>query len=466
MFGTYSLYGSPCLRLGTALNCYLSFDFALFSVLSGRGGGTNLHPGNRYYRDLIFTMRKDYDNASKSKKPLVSKRIVAMVRENGGRFLSKNRNDGLYYDIGDAAAREKTSQALRHRTFEMRRDKTVLSSLQKQQQQTSPSLNNENVAIMKQNASSASTETFGHTQGILDMRQDSHYIRDGRLMQHPFGALGPTDVGSFPMMNLAVARNSSPFGAAKPILDATGGTLEGLQSATSASFGDSRLQPSVSPVVGGSPYGMVRPTIGLGTPLGRALVGAEGEAKEEQQEVPVMNRSNTESADEAVDVLATVAMMARPVPLPAAADLVAENEAEGSSDGQDDGETVPTRETAPVAQEEWRPTPKQWAIMDLEAERRARAAAGSSYLLPPKHPSLNMMGMAQMETPQVAQQLRLDMMARQQFLEELELSRAMQLHRQRQQRLALEEQQHQMAAMAAAGYSAIPTPDELPPRLG
>ena len=88
-------------------------------VLSGRGGGTNLHPGNRHYRDLILSHRRTYDIASKSKKPNVSRKIVQMIRDSGGRFLRKEK-DGLYYDIGDDSAREKTSQALRHRTFEMR----------------------------------------------------------------------------------------------------------------------------------------------------------------------------------------------------------------------------------------------------------------------------------------------------------------------------------------------------------
>jgi hypothetical protein len=88
-------------------------------VLSGRGGGTNLHPGNRHYRDLILSHRRTYDIASKSKKPGVSRKIVQMVRDRGGHFFRKEK-DALYYDIGDEAAREKTSQALRHRTFEMR----------------------------------------------------------------------------------------------------------------------------------------------------------------------------------------------------------------------------------------------------------------------------------------------------------------------------------------------------------
>ena len=52
-------------------------------------------------------------------KPEMSRQIVNKVRERGGRFLRKGR-DGLYYEISDSEARSKTSQALRHRTFELR----------------------------------------------------------------------------------------------------------------------------------------------------------------------------------------------------------------------------------------------------------------------------------------------------------------------------------------------------------
>ena len=132
-------------------------SFSDHDVLSGRGGGTNLHPGNRFYRDLILMNREKYDIASKAKKPDVARQIVQMIRQSGGRFLRKDK-DGLYYDIGDEAAREKTSQALRHRTFEMRNQadarakqqqqeptkqqepKTALSLLQKTSGKESPSL--------------------------------------------------------------------------------------------------------------------------------------------------------------------------------------------------------------------------------------------------------------------------------------------------------------------------------------
>ena len=88
-------------------------------VLSGRGGRTNFHHGNVYFRKLILSQCPAYEKATKTMKPKVSHQIVKNIRERGGRFL-RCSFDGTYYDIGEFAARRKTSQALRHRSFETR----------------------------------------------------------------------------------------------------------------------------------------------------------------------------------------------------------------------------------------------------------------------------------------------------------------------------------------------------------
>jgi hypothetical protein len=90
-------------------------------VLSGRGGGTNVHPGNRNFRDLINMHRRAYLKARKNDKPAISRAIVRSIRDANGRFLRKDEKSGLWFEIGDDAAREKTSQALRQRAPEMRK---------------------------------------------------------------------------------------------------------------------------------------------------------------------------------------------------------------------------------------------------------------------------------------------------------------------------------------------------------
>jgi hypothetical protein len=72
-------------------------------VLSGRGGGTNVHPGNRVFRDLINLHRRAYLKARKNDKPSISRNIVRQIRATGGKFLKKIDANGLWLEIGDDA---------------------------------------------------------------------------------------------------------------------------------------------------------------------------------------------------------------------------------------------------------------------------------------------------------------------------------------------------------------------------
>jgi hypothetical protein len=84
-------------------------------VLCGRGGGSNNHPGNEAFRVLVNEVKLPYVNCPKREKPLIARRIVEAVRNQSppGRFLQKDAKSGMWNDIGDGKAREKTSQALR-----------------------------------------------------------------------------------------------------------------------------------------------------------------------------------------------------------------------------------------------------------------------------------------------------------------------------------------------------------------
>lgn len=80
-------------------------------VLSGRGGGTNNHPGNKQFRSLVDQYRSEYVLSKKWAKREIARNIVDSIRSDGGRFLKKEGS--IWHDIGDQKAREKTSQALR-----------------------------------------------------------------------------------------------------------------------------------------------------------------------------------------------------------------------------------------------------------------------------------------------------------------------------------------------------------------
>jgi hypothetical protein len=101
-------------------------------VLSGRGGATNSHSGNREFRRLVKAYQEEYLRAKKRDKPAVASVIVDQIREKGGRFLRRCDTDSqgqvMYVDIGDVRAREKTCQALREGAPEIRRKKKDPSS--------------------------------------------------------------------------------------------------------------------------------------------------------------------------------------------------------------------------------------------------------------------------------------------------------------------------------------------------
>lgn len=131
-------------------------------VLCGRGGLTNHHSGNIFFRKLVRRHQETYLLASKRDKASVARQIVDTIRSLNppGRFLKKTKqgtksgykkgsdhNDyipgdsstGVWVEIGDKKAREKTSQALRERAPELREQQKAQSQ-QQQQRLRSPQL--------------------------------------------------------------------------------------------------------------------------------------------------------------------------------------------------------------------------------------------------------------------------------------------------------------------------------------
>ena len=86
-------------------------------VLFGRGGRTNLWPGNRRLRQIVNEYRSIYRQAKKVDKPKVSKLIVAALRAATppSRFLRVNETTNQWEDVGDRRASEKVSQSLREK---------------------------------------------------------------------------------------------------------------------------------------------------------------------------------------------------------------------------------------------------------------------------------------------------------------------------------------------------------------
>mmetsp|Transcript_951 Transcript_951/g.1177 ORF Transcript_951/g.1177 Transcript_951/m.1177 type:complete len:325 (+) Transcript_951:173-1147(+) len=86
-----------------------------WDILSGRGGKSNHHPGNKRFRQVVDEMKSKYRTTNvKTDKTALSKAIVDYVEGYGGRFLTrKNGKPGHYRIMAKAESRKKTSQALR-----------------------------------------------------------------------------------------------------------------------------------------------------------------------------------------------------------------------------------------------------------------------------------------------------------------------------------------------------------------
>ena len=82
-------------------------------VAMGRGGMANNHEGNKRFREMAKQLKPAYQKLPKEKKTDFSKKLVQMVHDEGGRFLRKDEDTELWYEVDFKAARKKASQALR-----------------------------------------------------------------------------------------------------------------------------------------------------------------------------------------------------------------------------------------------------------------------------------------------------------------------------------------------------------------
>lgn len=91
-------------------------------VLSGRGNGANLHPGNIYFRSLVATHKGTYVSSSHKDKKNIKLRIVQQIQNRcpSGRFLHKNNMTSLWNCMNQKEALRKTGQALREDAPRMR----------------------------------------------------------------------------------------------------------------------------------------------------------------------------------------------------------------------------------------------------------------------------------------------------------------------------------------------------------
>lgn len=104
-------------------------------VICGRGTLALKHPGNIAFRKFVRENKVLYATRVRHERNEISKRIIASIRNLNGRFLVRedgltssfadekdvNGNPVIWRDIGDKKATEKTSQALREKSYKNKR---------------------------------------------------------------------------------------------------------------------------------------------------------------------------------------------------------------------------------------------------------------------------------------------------------------------------------------------------------
>lgn len=86
----------------------------MYDVLCGRGGSVNTHPGNENFRRIVDMHKRTYLTARfKREKRIITDAIIEKIQKQGGRYLSRDEKSGLWFEVSEDKARDKTSQALR-----------------------------------------------------------------------------------------------------------------------------------------------------------------------------------------------------------------------------------------------------------------------------------------------------------------------------------------------------------------
>jgi hypothetical protein len=82
-------------------------------VLCGRAGYIFNHAGNKHFRAIVTKFQTEYLEARKEERAVIARRIVARVRENGGRFLKRDDATSKWVEVPVKFSVTKTDQKLR-----------------------------------------------------------------------------------------------------------------------------------------------------------------------------------------------------------------------------------------------------------------------------------------------------------------------------------------------------------------
>lgn len=97
-------------------------------VLVGKGCVCNGHHGNKSYRALVDSRKRDYIAGTTTQRTYLIQSIVGQVRAKGGKFLEKDKFRNRWFDVGDSAAFKKTQTLLRRTSSTLRAKKVKRKS--------------------------------------------------------------------------------------------------------------------------------------------------------------------------------------------------------------------------------------------------------------------------------------------------------------------------------------------------
>ena len=94
--------------------CYCNVAPNQFDILCGRDKEAHGHFGNKSFRETISIHCDRYQNTSnRGEKTRIIENIIALIRECRGRFLKKDEETNLWYEVSNKYVHEKVSHALR-----------------------------------------------------------------------------------------------------------------------------------------------------------------------------------------------------------------------------------------------------------------------------------------------------------------------------------------------------------------
>jgi len=203
----------PCTPASKTPICDSPADVNSYDVLCGRGGGTNSQVGNRRFRKLVQDFQPIYLLARRKEKPLLARTIVLVIRKRGGRFLKKDEETGELYEVGDAKAEAKTSQALRE-GLDVRATKSAASSIVDKKKKKSSKSQKEVLSPVSDSKKESDDEPHQVTSAsspVAVSRTDSHSTMNDKESHNEKAIVSPAGAGDACEENENNDRSSTPI---------------------------------------------------------------------------------------------------------------------------------------------------------------------------------------------------------------------------------------------------------------